>query len=376
MKIDQYCGTVVGNLEVLGWETKCGSNKKYIVRCSVCAQDPELFGDGTFPMVKQHINRGRLPCGCAKNPRWSAHQYRVLVARAASGQYTATIPDDIKCTDRVGCVCSTCNYTWNARIDALLNSGHGCARCGGRLALSSDEARSILSGICDANNWKSNGFVGRWKNTNTHVNITCNVCLYSWSSPYTNIVHNKSGCASCAGIARVSEDGAITRIDLICRNKSYIFDGFVNGWSNIKTKVNLRCAMCDHEWVSSYTSLVHANRGCPCCSKHGYDPSSVGFFYIYKWTLRDRSFLKYGITSDPSRRLKQQMKYTAFAPSLVLLYRFEDGSVPLEIERIVDRLGLEPASNKEEFADGYTETIGVQHLDQVKQIVEKFKPIE
>lgn len=82
LKYDGFEGVQYGNLTVIGWNGKYGNAKKYIVECSVCKEDPELFGKGLFAMSKGHLSRGCIPCGCTDKCNWSEDQYKVRVKRA------------------------------------------------------------------------------------------------------------------------------------------------------------------------------------------------------------------------------------------------------------------------------------------------------
>lgn len=69
-------------LTVIGWKGKSGANKYYVVRCSECAKDPELFGDGIFKINKGHLCRGSIPCNCSSHyTNIDAHQYSVRITR-------------------------------------------------------------------------------------------------------------------------------------------------------------------------------------------------------------------------------------------------------------------------------------------------------
>lgn len=73
-------------LEVVGWSGKTRGNrgnKYYILKCSVCSVDSELFGGGYFKSKKCHLLVGSLPCGCASNPHWNENQYRTICTRKA-----------------------------------------------------------------------------------------------------------------------------------------------------------------------------------------------------------------------------------------------------------------------------------------------------
>lgn len=69
MKYDGFEGTVFGNLTVVGWNGKYNQEKKYVLSCSICKEDPELFGEGLFLTMKGHIQRGCKPCGCAEKAK-------------------------------------------------------------------------------------------------------------------------------------------------------------------------------------------------------------------------------------------------------------------------------------------------------------------
>ena len=72
-----------GQLEVVGWSGRDGSHKYYILKCSKCSQDSELFGEGVFRSRKSSLANGNVPCGCAFNPKWTQEQFSVLCSRKA-----------------------------------------------------------------------------------------------------------------------------------------------------------------------------------------------------------------------------------------------------------------------------------------------------
>ena len=81
-------GKVFGDkrqLTVVGWSSKYGRNstKYYIVKCSICEKDPELFGEGYFRITNSNINSKKTPCGCAKIPKWSKEQFSIICSRRA-----------------------------------------------------------------------------------------------------------------------------------------------------------------------------------------------------------------------------------------------------------------------------------------------------
>ncbi|WP_278939206.1 hypothetical protein [Pseudomonas helleri] len=89
MQQDEFCGSVFGeggNLTVIGW-SGARTGKLYIVECSVCKQDKELFGDGVFPIFKGSLQFGNIPCGCSSKTRWTPQQYYVRLCRELGPNY-------------------------------------------------------------------------------------------------------------------------------------------------------------------------------------------------------------------------------------------------------------------------------------------------
>lgn len=67
-----------GRLVVIDGGDKDGYVK---VKCIVCAEDSELFGDAVFERQIHSLVSGRLPCGCSKKTFWSLDQYKVKIER-------------------------------------------------------------------------------------------------------------------------------------------------------------------------------------------------------------------------------------------------------------------------------------------------------
>lgn len=85
LQYDGFEGTQYGNLTVVGWNGKYQNDKKYIVECSICKQDPELHGEGLFIASKGHLKK-HTPCGCSPRASWTEAQYIIRAKRAAEGK--------------------------------------------------------------------------------------------------------------------------------------------------------------------------------------------------------------------------------------------------------------------------------------------------
>lgn len=85
---DHHKGEVFGDLgqvTVVGWSGWYrDTHKYYVIYCTVCAKDPDLFGEGYFRVRYSNLSKSKssLPCGCLKH-NWSKEQYKIIVERRA-----------------------------------------------------------------------------------------------------------------------------------------------------------------------------------------------------------------------------------------------------------------------------------------------------
>jgi hypothetical protein len=60
---------------------KNSSHRYFILECSVCSKDTELFPYGSLISSKGDLIRGRLPCGCSRIPKWTEDQNKIRIQR-------------------------------------------------------------------------------------------------------------------------------------------------------------------------------------------------------------------------------------------------------------------------------------------------------
>jgi len=85
-KEDSFIGTQFptpkgGTLTVIGDNGLKGNDRKYTLECSICSKDEELWPLGSIQTTKRILNKGSVPCGCAKNPKWKEWQNKIRVQR-------------------------------------------------------------------------------------------------------------------------------------------------------------------------------------------------------------------------------------------------------------------------------------------------------
>lgn len=133
--------------------------------------------------------------------------------------------------------------------------------------------------------------------------------------------------------------------------------------------------LCKNHGVFHQKPSIHLNGfGCGKCSTRGYNGKNGGSFYIIDL---NGEFIKYGITSkDVSKRKCQQESGSRFIHDILYDFFFEDGEIPKLIEREVKRTIERSGLTKEDLEDGYTETVDINRLEDILNIVYKYKGIK
>lgn len=99
-----------------------------VFKCPTCAEDPELFGEGVFTILKSNLWKGIVSCGCSKTFKYSKSQYEVRVKRLChtyNYSFLGWKGEFKKCRDSYPILkCETTNVTTSTTsLDSFLNAG-------------------------------------------------------------------------------------------------------------------------------------------------------------------------------------------------------------------------------------------------------------
>lgn len=201
-----------GVLTVTGVVGKRGSHAVFTLECSVCSKDKELFLDG-FTSLKGGLVKGRVPCGCAFNPKWSQPQYETLINR--------------KCFERgyeflgfVGEWNGAHTYlrlhnlsngnTWeSANINSFF-SGRGCplegrANADDKRRTPQAEREQKVKGVLKIEGGEFIGWIGEYKGKNSRFKWSCSQ-NHPCETSVDNFLNSGNRCPSCKKIKQ-REDG-------------------------------------------------------------------------------------------------------------------------------------------------------------------------
>jgi len=134
IKADSFTGTTFndGRIEVIGWCEKAKNSAKiYAVKCYVCAEDEELYGDGIFKSVRASLEKGCLPCGCAANYRCTKSEKTVQLKRLAEQrgfEFLGFVGDFRGVKTKLILNCEL-HGQWDSLSISNFQSGQGCPVC-------------------------------------------------------------------------------------------------------------------------------------------------------------------------------------------------------------------------------------------------------
>lgn len=302
-----------GQLTVLGCNSGKGNRKYYILRCAICLEDAELFGEGYFKTLKDRLFRGQIPCGCAFNPKWSEDQYKVICSRKAEElhyKFLGFTGEWKGCYTKISMFCEK-HGEWNTGIvNDLIHKGVGCPGC---------KSAKITEAKTKPDNVMIDSFFASG-------------CFH----PETKFW--RSDRATNQGI------------------KSYWF---------------MLCPECGEVGESFHGDL---RRGCrPCGCSHMRQREC----YINLVCDSDNVVaLKFGIANNSKQRIKNQNFQSSYTLKQHSIYKFPDVASCKAAERECKEQFICGIIPKQEMSDGYTETTYIYNLDKIKQIYIKHGGVE
>lgn len=189
------------------------------------------------------------------------------------------------------CTVTGCGHRWEARLQKI-RCGGGCPKCAGTLRVTEPEVFKRLAG-------RPVELLTYGGNNRVLSRFRCLVagCSHEWSANTANVLNGRKGCPKCAGKMAIPESEISQRLE--GRQIELLSYAGV-----IRKEAKFKCLRdgCGHEWSALAYSVVNMKRGCPVCSKTGFDPSEAGYLYAYRIQARHDEYLGFGITNDVKDR--------------------------------------------------------------------------
>lgn len=157
--------------------------------------------------------------------------------------------------------CLLDGYEWESLANAVLKSLKkgkcACPRCSGK-------ERYTHQQICDMVKKISPNLtiLTEYKGICAPLEVKCDIDGHKWTTSAAHLIHDKSGCPKCRGIAKKTTSDFVT--ELYSKTQSIYTIGEYKG---NKTKMLCHCCVCGNEWYASPNSLLKKDpHGCPKCA--------------------------------------------------------------------------------------------------------------
>jgi hypothetical protein len=309
----------------------------FLVHCSVCAKDKELFGDGTFCMSKGNLNKGAIPCGCG-NYQYGREQSLVRVKRKLiDKKYNLEVIDidgKWKGTDtKLLLKCKIHGTEWNTvGVHTFLGNRYKgmCIDCekGFISTMKTSDDQSVIDAVTSSGRfpkgtvfWRTPEKKNKDKFGRLSGNrwaIMCGICSYDKFVEqslcegifYTTADSLQAGnrpCRCSVHFKYTVEQRGLQIEDSLHTEGKYQFVGFhsANKW-NHTSKLKFLCHCPDHGiFNSSVSSMTGRGIKCVNCSEGGgFKTSKLGSVYVLDIRGERGGFTGYGISNVVDDRIR------------------------------------------------------------------------
>lgn len=247
-------------------ESYVNMKQKILCVCNTC-------GYQWHPTIQNLVYRGD---GCKKCKYKARRKMGTDIANkrlteVSAGRYKhIPLVEYSDSTQRVECVClQDSSHIWYASYSQLVNQHTGCPICRFDIVAkkqrpSQEDAMLELDKVAKAHNYQYEPFI--YKNRKQQVKCRClNLgCNREWTTSYESLVKKDTGCAKCAGTARMTADEVNSLIKTHANIYNYDFME-VNQYKNKHQRVECKCKVCTYIWNPTIASLLNS-RGCVLCT--------------------------------------------------------------------------------------------------------------
>lgn len=301
-------------LSVLGWipslTTSC---KYYLVQCSVCSQDTELFGEALYKITKGNLLKGRMPCGCSKRTKWSREQFAVLCSRKAK---------------ELGHTFIDFTGEWKGQD-------------------------TKIKMLCEKHGEWSSGVINSLINNNT----SCPGCK-------SDITAKRSVKPDEVMIQSFFASGAFHPDTKFWRSERKTKSGTKRYW-------NVYCPDCKEQGESQDSNLQVGNRPC-ACSPQRQQQCYINILNDNGTTVA----IKFGIANNSLLRLKQQEALSIFSMEQYAVYKFDSIASCKKAERECKQELQCGIVSKADMRDGSSETTAASNLQAIIDIYKRNGGVE
>lgn len=370
---DEHSGKIYGRdrqLTVVGYFVN-NSENRYVVKCINCSKDPELYGNGLFESKIGNLNSGRIPCACSRMYTHTEEQYEILYRRKATeiGLIFKEVRDFGKGVKHIVLVCKEHGELIRKAYASFLKKGHSCKYCKMERtrSLSEDQDFKTARNLCESSGYIFMGWFEEYKGKDSFCRISCNTHGEWTTTSFLSLKYNKTGCPQCArerigNSCKKDDEHFLHKINEAFKDNPISCERVDSYYWKCEC-IKCGCAKTDH-----ISNFVAGKFACDC----GYLKNQR---YAYISIIKDGEdfkALKFGISKNVNRRLKEQDLSCIYSVTNYGVWEFPDREKLLNAEKNCKQLLETSVLTEMELKDGYSETTYVKNLETIVEIYEYF----
>lgn len=306
-----------------------GGECDYIIECSKCSRDEELWPYGSIKQRKRYFLGDILSCGCSPATRWKSWQYAIMIKRECIKRgYTLIDDEGVRYIGKtkLNLKDNKSGIKWNTTdVNNFLQG-----KCGKELGLIKSSASRLIPHARYIEDFKSTGKfpngavftknnerasnIGRRYYWDVYCPVCSNdeyvqagVCDGIFTSHVTSLKNGNLPCR-CTNKYKWSEAQMLYKLQKICNEEGLLLKGFVGKWeSGSNTKISWACQE-EHLCETQVGHFLYRGDRCGECSDGGngngyYASRSQEKDYLYILDFGSR-YVKVGRSFMISERLK------------------------------------------------------------------------
>lgn len=361
---------------------------RYVLECSVCSLDTELFPAGSIETSGDSIRQGCTVCGCnVKGFRYSEVQYKVLVDRECKVRgyiFEGFKEESCKAMGtHINLYNPITRNRWSSTtIQAFLN-GTGDPKAA--LIKTTQSSEKPCKEFIDRFNNTGRFLLGTtfirsdkniWKyicpSCSTDEYVMAGVCSGVFSGTTGHLSSGKRSCR-CGKPKWTKEQREYQIYKILTELGGGEFISWIGEFIGNRTKFKWKCS--DGHENETILCNFFKRRKCKTCFANGFKNYLPARLYLTKWEYHERLSVKYGITNlTVASREQNQGKVTKFLPENIYEFYHEDGKVVEGCEKEIKKTLGGYFLSKEEFPRGYSETLELteENITTILNIIEKY----
>lgn len=158
-------------------------------------------------------------------------------------------------------LCNVCGNIWKPKPRKILE-GSGCPNCFIiKRTKTNEKFIKEVKDICG----ERYTILSEYKNAIEKILLKCNICNNNWYVKPDHIINSKSNCPICnyilqSNTQKKSQEQFIKNVFEKYDNKYIV----IGEYKNAKTKIEIKCNICDNNWFVKPNSLLSGSE-CPNC---------------------------------------------------------------------------------------------------------------